>query len=393
MSSPSRTAASRLLGECHIRLARAMSLEEIQAVVRQSARALLKAEGATFILREQDTCYYADEDALSPLWKGQRFPLTNCISGWAMLHSDVAAVPDITKDDRVPYEAYRPTFVKSLLMVPIGIGEPVAAIGVYWSRLHAATPSEIHLIEQLAHATATALERIGHTQSVVLISEHLLPDPPIVVDGLAPVERTMGDSELRSLQERVARDLHDTVLQRLFGSGMMLQGLHDKLGSGREQQVLEEVMTHIEIAARELRGVIFGLEYGNLELTGLPGEVLVIVAEASRILQFRPRVHFEGSFDHISPELRGEGMRVLREMLSNVARHAHATAVSITCTSSSDLSISVHDNGTGIPQSHAKGNGLRNLAARASQHDGTFVIGPHPDGGTRATWSVPLASL
>ncbi len=354
-------------------------------MVRTTARSLLRADGATFILREEDMCYYADEDALSPLWKGQRFPLTNCISGWAMLHSDVAAVPDISVDERVPYEAYRPTFVKSLLMVPVGEKEPVAAIGVYWGSEHEASPSEIHLIELLAHATSRALERIDYR--AVDASPSIEP----FLDGLAPVERIASDPQLRSLQEHVARDLHDTVLQRLFGAGMMLQTLHDRLDSSREQQLLEEVLTHIELSTRELRGVIFGLEYGNLELSGFPGDVLVIVAESARILQFQPHVQFEGAFDAVTSDLKGDGMRALREMLSNVARHAHATAVTIACQASSELSIAVHDNGVGMPDEPLNGNGLKNLADRAATHGGTFSIEQHPDGGALATWCVPLA--
>ncbi|MGW1341582.1 GAF domain-containing protein [Kribbella sp. NPDC002412] len=142
-------------------LADAQSLAEVGDIVRVEARLLTGAQGATFVLREQDRCFYADEDAIAPLWKGQRFPITSCISGWAMLHDETAVVPNIELDGRIPLEAYLPTFVRSLLMVPVGSPSPVAAIGAYWSRHHRATDAQIEGLQGLATRTAEAIERIG----------------------------------------------------------------------------------------------------------------------------------------------------------------------------------------------------------------------------------------
>src|SRR5690242_14853604 len=86
------------------------TLPEIQRIVRTEARALVGADGATFVLRDGDKCHYADEDAIEPLWKGSRFPMSACISGWAMLNRRPVVIPDIYVDDRIPHEAYRPTF-------------------------------------------------------------------------------------------------------------------------------------------------------------------------------------------------------------------------------------------------------------------------------------------
>src|ERR1700689_1569340 len=76
------------------RLSLARSVSEIQEIVRTAARRLTDADGATFVLRDEDRCYYADEDAISPLWKGQRFPITMCVSGWVMLNRRPVAMPD-----------------------------------------------------------------------------------------------------------------------------------------------------------------------------------------------------------------------------------------------------------------------------------------------------------
>jgi putative nucleotidyltransferase with HDIG domain len=140
------------------RLSLARSVAEIQAIVRTAARQLTGADGATFVLRDGAYCYYADEDAIAPLWKGQRFPLSTCISGWAMLNRRPAVIEDIYSDDRVPHDAYRPTFVKSLAMIPIRQADPLGAIGNYWATRHQPTDEEVELLQALADSTAVALE-------------------------------------------------------------------------------------------------------------------------------------------------------------------------------------------------------------------------------------------
>ena len=128
----------RLLDAAH-ELATAGGLAEVTRVVRHAARSLAGAEGATFVLREGDSVHYLDEEAIAPLWKGCRFPVQACVSGWAMLHRQAVAIEDVTADPRIPQDLYRPTFVRSLLMVPVGTPEPVAGIGVYWAfRLYGA---------------------------------------------------------------------------------------------------------------------------------------------------------------------------------------------------------------------------------------------------------------
>ena len=151
---------ARELIEAIQRLSLCRSLTSVQEVVRTAARRLMNADGATFVLRDGRFCFYADEDAVSPLWKGQRFPLDTCISGWAMLNRQPAVIEDIYVDDRIPHDAYRPTFVKSLVMVPIRTIDPVGAIGAYWAHRHRATDEEVRLVQALADSTAIALDSI-----------------------------------------------------------------------------------------------------------------------------------------------------------------------------------------------------------------------------------------
>jgi hypothetical protein len=136
------------------------SVETIQAIVRHTARRLTGAVAATFVLRDGDLCHYADEDAIEPLWKGQRFPMSACISGWVMRHRRAVMLPDIYADDRIPADACRPTFVKSLLMVPIRRLDPIGAIGTYWAEHYEPSDREMMLLQALADSTAMAMENV-----------------------------------------------------------------------------------------------------------------------------------------------------------------------------------------------------------------------------------------
>lgn len=138
----------------------ARDLASVQKIVRHAARRSCGADGATFVLREQGMCYYADEDAIAPLWKGMRFPMDSCISGWTMLNRCAAVIPDIYADARVPAAAYRPTFVKSLAMVPIRSLDPIGAIGVYWATQHEADAHQVRVLQALADSTAVAMENV-----------------------------------------------------------------------------------------------------------------------------------------------------------------------------------------------------------------------------------------
>lgn len=150
----------QLLVEAIQGLSVSTSMENIMESVRLYARKLVNAEGSTFILREGDLCYYADENAVSTLWKGQRFPMSECISGWAMMNRQSVVIEDIYADSRIPVESYKKTFVKSLAIAPIRLQDPLGAIGAYWSSQYSPTDIEIKLLNTLADAAAKAVENI-----------------------------------------------------------------------------------------------------------------------------------------------------------------------------------------------------------------------------------------
>ena len=150
----------KLLVDTVQELSLARNVETITDIVRKAARKLTGADGATFVLKDNNMCFYVDEDAIEPLWKGQKFPMSACISGWSMINKKWAIINDIYLDDRVPIEAYRPTFVKSLAMVPIRTIDPIGAIGNYWANKHSPTEEEMVMLQSLADITSVSIENV-----------------------------------------------------------------------------------------------------------------------------------------------------------------------------------------------------------------------------------------
>jgi signal transduction histidine kinase len=154
------------------RLSFCRDMESVMAVLRESARELTGADGVTIVLRDGDLCHYVEENAIEPLWKGRKFPLETCISGWCMLHRKQTVVPDIYADARIPHEAYRPTFVRSLAMTPIRQEEPIGAIGAYWADTHLASPEELTILQALGDSAAMAIANVQMIQRLQEANRH-----------------------------------------------------------------------------------------------------------------------------------------------------------------------------------------------------------------------------
>lgn len=187
-------------------LSLAKNTESIVEIVRHAARELTGADGATFVLRDGEKCYYVDEDAISPLWKGSRFPIDDCVSGWAMKHKESVLIPDIYNDGRIPIDLYEPTFVRSLLMVPIRSENPIGAIGNYWSDFHMATEEEVRLLGLLANSTSIAMENVSlysdlerqlqHRDEFLSIAAHEIKTPITPLDlRIQQIQKIITDHE------------------------------------------------------------------------------------------------------------------------------------------------------------------------------------------------------
>ena len=123
-------------------------------------RRAIGADGIAIVLKDGEHCFYVAEDSISPLWHGQRFAADDCISGWAMRHRETVSINDVRGDPRVPQEAYAPTFVRSLVMAPIGTPEPVAALGAYCSEAIEHDQATIERVESLARLATIAIENV-----------------------------------------------------------------------------------------------------------------------------------------------------------------------------------------------------------------------------------------
>ena len=155
----SESVRSTLLQDARHRFQAACNQQAVIETVRETARSVCQSDGITFVLRDGDKCHYVEEDAIGPLWKGQKFPLSACISGWAMLNAKTAVIEDVFADPRIPYDAYLPTFVKSLIMTPVG-EKHVAAMGAYWKQTHRFSEEEIATVRDFAGLVGETLSRL-----------------------------------------------------------------------------------------------------------------------------------------------------------------------------------------------------------------------------------------
>lgn len=141
-------------------ISKARSVEEVSEVVVHAVRDLVGADGANFVIRDGDLCYHLNEDCIGPLWKGQRYSMQICLSGWVMLHKERAVIPDVYNDPRIPVDVYKPTFIKSLVMTPIRSQDPIGAVGTFWAKSYQPTEQEVELIQALVDGTSVAMENV-----------------------------------------------------------------------------------------------------------------------------------------------------------------------------------------------------------------------------------------
>lgn len=202
--------------------------------------------------------------------------------------------------------------------------------------------------------------------------------------------------ELAVLQdrERIARDLHDTVIQRLFATGMSLQGLARRAGDIEVSDRIQQAVDDLDDTIRDIRGVIFALQAHERGERSLRMAVLALTNDVVPTLGFEPRVHFDGPVDSaVSPDVGEHLLAVLRELLSNVSRHARASVVDVYLRVGVDVALTVVDNGVGFKGERNGGQGLHNLRQRARALGGEFSIQPVEERGTVATLRLPRESL
>jgi PAS domain S-box-containing protein len=202
-------------------------------------------------------------------------------------------------------------------------------------------------------------------------------------------------SELLSLadeRERIARDLHDTVLQRLFGLGLELQAVGIRSGNPDISARVEDAIDEIDLIIREIRTAVFTLGSASRE-GSLGQELSAVTSQAKRVLGFAPRLRLAGPVETaITREIRTELLASLREALTNIARHSGATEAEVELDADDHLVMRVLDNGRGIPEEFdtTSGNGLRNMAERARLLGGGCSLTARAERGTELRWWVPI---
>jgi signal transduction histidine kinase len=197
-------------------------------------------------------------------------------------------------------------------------------------------------------------------------------------------------------RERIAADLHDTVIQRLFATGLGLQGAVRAIDNPAAAQRVQEAVDELDETIRQIRSTIFALQSPRIPGRSLREEILALCREAASGLGFEPRVRFVGLIDHLVGDAVGvQLLAVLREALSNVVRHAGASQVTVAVeVTATDLVASVIDNGVGAGDGERPGGrGLASLKHRAEALGGTLEIRASAGAalGTTLRWHVPLA--
>ncbi|GAB3490100.1 GAF domain-containing sensor histidine kinase [Amycolatopsis cihanbeyliensis] len=207
---------------------------------------------------------------------------------------------------------------------------------------------------------------------------------------LADDQRRLHELQVLGDRDRIARDLHDHVIQRLFALGLGLHSARQRSRNPELQQRLGTLAEDAQSVVSEIRTAIFDLHSTTPGRTQLRTRLNDAIAELTADTAVQTTVRMSGPLGVLSPELADHAEAVVREALSNTIHHAHATTVIITVSVADDLAIDITDNGTGLPDTMAR-SGLHNLAERAQHAGGTMRLTTPPDGGTRLTWAAPVS--
>ncbi len=227
----------------------------------------------------------------------------------------------------------------------------------------------------------------------------LVRDLSVFLTQVVAEQKTIGARAMASEKDRIARDLHDRVIQRIFAAGMALQGLAGRIVDKTAKSRVLEVIDELDTTIREIRSSIFELESRPVERFGagssLRERILIEATRAEEGLGFAPSVRFAGPIDvTVGGALADDVVAVVREALSNVAKYAHATRTEVSISVGSDHSgqeveVVVIDDGIGIGRVR-RSSGLANLQERAKARNGSFSVAKQPEGGTRLDWRVPV---
>ncbi len=343
-------------------------IDKILVLIARNARELISADLAYIAISREEGALEieaADGDTAEEL-KGRQIPRESMAS-WVLRHGGPVALADARNDERVWPEVIALSSIGPAIWVPLqserrAVGTLVIGNHVGRSPFSA---NDVSMVESFAAQAGLALTL-----------------------GAAAADRER--LAVFEDRDRIARDLHDLVIQRLFAAGMTLQSLSPRIADGREREQVLGVVQDLDQTILEVRTTIFGLQSAGGREASLRTKVVEVVDEAAVALGFSPSLHMSGLIDtDVVDEVAEHLLAVLRESLSNCARHSAATAVDVSIVVDDWVMARISDNGVGIGDAGRR-SGLQNLADRAAALGGTFAIAQAQGGGTELVWRAPV---
>jgi len=353
--------------------------DEVLARLTSQARELSDADIAVLALPDEQgqwlTVAHADGDGAEAV-RGVVLPAGQSLSGRVLTAGRPVTSVDFAADERASATARAAmSHIGPAVILPLGA--PGSRRGVFTiGRRHGRKPfpqAEVNYAASFAVQAGVALE---------------------LADSRAEAERLSVYED----RDRIARDLHDLVIQRLYATGMSLQGTMPMIGRSEVADRVTRAVDAMDETIREIRGAIFALQARDAAAPRDPrADIVRLVEEMTEMLGFAPSLRLGAGLRFLrDEELADQALIVLREALSNVARHAGATGADVAVDVGDDgfLTATVTDNGSGIPAGPRR-SGLRNLAERAVALGGELLLTPAEPGaarpGTRLVWRVPVA--
>ena len=302
--------------------------------------------------------------------RGLVLPREGTFAGAALSAGTLVSTADVRKDPRITYGPDRWEGLGPAVAVPMGTREGMRGVLMLARGAGRAPFTEVETAPLLGFAGQAALamelaERRRDTEQVSLLED----------------------------RDRIARDLHDLAIQRLFATGMTLQSAQRFVQHPQAAERLGRAVDDLDTTIKIIRSTIFGLRAHETPSAGLRIRTVRALEEAAQVLGFTPALRMEGLIDvDVSAALAEDALAVLGEALTNVARHAQATAVEVgLVVREGHLRLSVSDNGIGMGAATDRRSGLRNLEERAELLGGQLkVTGSQEIGGTRLAWRAPL---
>ncbi|MFB8776021.1 sensor histidine kinase [Streptomyces broussonetiae] len=348
---------------------------EVLGLITGRAAEITGAALAVFAVPMEDTGTLAVEVAVgkeSEKHRGLVLPVRGTLMGEAFAGAAPVISRDASHDERISAGPPRFTGLGPAVAVPVGTGEGGVQGVVLLVRESDRQPfseKEIEPLQGFAAQAAVAMELAERRADAAQIA--VLKD-----------------------RDRIARDLHDLAIQRLFATGMTLQSAGRFIEHTEAAQRVVRAVDDLDETIKIIRSTIFGLRARDGAAgPGLRSRVVRVVGEAAPVLGFAPSLRMEGLVDtHVGRETADHVVAVLSEALTNIARHAHADRADVALeTDGREVRLTVSDDGVGIP-AEGRRSGLRNMAERAQQLGGDLELSSPPGGGTTLVWRAPVAT-